>query len=178
MEGLQIPTPEGGLVWVHGNYNGTPVKILVDADGHLQTDVLSNALPTGAATSANQDTALTELNTKWGYDGVVREVKVNLNAAEGFDQLLTTVVPAGQVHVIQRIVARDFDKAIVTINIKVTSATVDYFIKSVKTTVANQTVVHDQEIVLGVGDRIKAEFFDCSPGDDIYLDIVGYYKSL
>ena len=34
---------------------------IVDSDGHLQVDVLSNALPTGAATSAKQDTMITAL---------------------------------------------------------------------------------------------------------------------
>ncbi|KKN36989.1 hypothetical protein LCGC14_0768000 [marine sediment metagenome] len=34
---------------------------LIDSDGHLQVDVVSNALPTGAATSAKQDTMITAL---------------------------------------------------------------------------------------------------------------------
>ena len=34
---------------------------LVDSDGHLQVDVLSNALPTGGATSVKQDTMITAL---------------------------------------------------------------------------------------------------------------------
>ncbi|KKK64138.1 hypothetical protein LCGC14_2987230 [marine sediment metagenome] len=42
--------------------DGVPYRVpLVDSDGHLQVDVLSNALPTGAATETNQATMITAL---------------------------------------------------------------------------------------------------------------------
>ena len=41
--------------------SGTETRPLTDADGHLQIDVLSSALPSGAATSANQSTGNTAL---------------------------------------------------------------------------------------------------------------------
>lgn len=54
-------------MWIYGvDSGGNPVKILVDTDGHLQVDTLSSALPTGAATSAKQDSILTELQQKLG----------------------------------------------------------------------------------------------------------------
>lgn len=45
----------------YSNGAGTEQRGLVDADRHVQTDVLSSALPTGAATSAKQDTGNTSL---------------------------------------------------------------------------------------------------------------------
>ena len=49
-------------VLIYGNTNkagsGTSYVPLLDADGHLQVDTLSSALPTGAATAANQVTII------------------------------------------------------------------------------------------------------------------------
>ena len=49
-------------VLIYGNTNkagsGTSYVPLVDADGHLQVDTLSSALPSGAATAANQATII------------------------------------------------------------------------------------------------------------------------
>ena len=49
-------------VLIYGNTNkagsGTNYVPLVDADGHLQVDTLSSALPSGAATAANQVTII------------------------------------------------------------------------------------------------------------------------
>lgn len=62
MPGVVIPDPHGGHVWIYGiTAAGDPVRVLVDTDGHIQLDVLSNALPTGAATAANQTTEITAL---------------------------------------------------------------------------------------------------------------------
>lgn len=46
----------------YSDSGGTDKKGLVDADRHVQTDVLSSALPTGAATSAKQDTIIGHLD--------------------------------------------------------------------------------------------------------------------
>jgi len=52
-------------VLVYANTNkagsGTSYVPLVDADGHLQVDVMSSGLPSGGATSANQTTMITAL---------------------------------------------------------------------------------------------------------------------
>lgn len=52
-------------ILIYGNTakdgSGTSYVPLLDTDGHLQIDVLSSALPTGAATSAKQDTEITAL---------------------------------------------------------------------------------------------------------------------
>ena len=42
---------------------GTSYVPLVDSDGHLQVDALSSALPSGAATAANQSTIICLLYT-------------------------------------------------------------------------------------------------------------------
>lgn len=67
-----------GNVGIWGWDDGGPLwrKIHVDAAGHLQTDILSSALPTGAATAANQATIIGHidglegaLGQCYGWDG-------------------------------------------------------------------------------------------------------------
>ena len=57
---------------------------LIDADGHLQVDVLTSALPSGAATSARQDTMITALQ-------LIDDLRTAL-ASVATDQLRTDVV--------------------------------------------------------------------------------------
>ncbi len=59
---------DGGVlpakVKVVGGYDGSNVQVLkTDASGELQIDVLSSALPSGAATSAKQDTEIASLSS-------------------------------------------------------------------------------------------------------------------
>ncbi len=56
---------------------GTSYVPLVDSDGHLQVDTLSSALPTGAATAANQTTMITALQL---LDNAVDGNYLNVNA--------------------------------------------------------------------------------------------------
>jgi len=48
-------------LWAWDSANSKWVKILVDSNGRLSIDVNSTALPTGASTSAKQDTMITAL---------------------------------------------------------------------------------------------------------------------
>ncbi len=50
-------------VWGWDTANKKAVEILVDSLGHVQTDVLTSALPSGAATLAKQTDQLTKLNS-------------------------------------------------------------------------------------------------------------------
>lgn len=62
MSGVIIPDARGGLVWIHGSDGGAvPILVKVDAAGHLQVDILTSLLPTGAATAANQATEIASL---------------------------------------------------------------------------------------------------------------------
>lgn len=62
---LGAALPAKGLV-AAGSDGTNAVALKVDAAGELQVDVLSSALPTGAATSAKQDTQITHLATLAG----------------------------------------------------------------------------------------------------------------
>lgn len=72
--------------------SGTSYVPLVDTDGHLQIDVLSSALPTGASTSANQTTIIGHLD---GVEGLLTTIDADtgsiLLAVDGIEALLTTI---------------------------------------------------------------------------------------
>ncbi len=66
---------------------------LIDSDGHLQVDVLTSALPSGAATSARQDTMITALqlidDLRAALDSVQTD-RLNVNAyADGASEIMT-----------------------------------------------------------------------------------------
>ena len=75
---------------------------IIDSDGHLQVDVLTSALPSGAATSARQDTMITALqlidDLRAALDAVQTD-RLNVNvyrdgASEVKSTVLNTVNPS------------------------------------------------------------------------------------
>lgn len=71
---------------------GVDRKALVDADRHAQVDVLSSALPSGAATSANQSTIIGHLD---GVEGLLTTIDADTGAMAtdlaAIETLLTTI---------------------------------------------------------------------------------------
>ena len=78
-------------VLIYGNTNkagsGTSYVPLVDADGHLQVDTLSSALPSGAATAANQATII-------GHVDGVETLLTAANADHAANEALLTTIDA------------------------------------------------------------------------------------
>ena len=75
-----MPHPVSFLAW-----DGTDFRIVtIDTSGHLQVDLLSSALPTGAATAANQATEITSLQ-------LIDDLRTAL-ASVHTDQLRTDVI--------------------------------------------------------------------------------------
>ena len=77
-------------VLIYGNTNkagsGTSYVPLVDADGHLQVDTLSSALPSGAATAANQATIIGHV------DGVETLITSTNSKIDTFDAVLDNIL--------------------------------------------------------------------------------------
>ena len=72
--------------------SGTSYVPLVDSDGHLQLDVLSSALPSGAATAANQATIIGHVD---GLETLLTGIDADTNAirtdAAAMEALLITI---------------------------------------------------------------------------------------
>lgn len=169
-----IPSAQGGLVWAHGVHGGSPVKILVDTDGHLQVDNLSNALPSGSATAAKQVTFLSSLKKRAGYTGIVREQKKDLSASADEDTLETTAVPANTVYVLDRITAWDQNNALTDLAIEINSSGSLFLLDWKLSLSAAQKVTIEKKILLGPAETIKAFFYGTVANDDIYLEILGH----
>ncbi len=192
MAGVVIPDPRGGHVWVYGvDSAGSPVKILVDTDGHLQVDTLSSALPAGAATAAKQDSILAELEQKLetadlnrdasgnigvvpSFEGVVAETVSEQNAAAGSNHLTSSAVPAGKVWVITHISAHDDDNNVTHIGIDVNHDGRSIIVKWRGATAADVTVDWDGHLFLDAGDYISVWFWGVTAGDAIVMNVFGY----
>jgi hypothetical protein len=71
------------MMWTHTvktGTGGTSYVPLIDSDGHLQVDTLSSALPSGAATAANQVTMIASLSVMDDWDDS-NYANVNVNIA-------------------------------------------------------------------------------------------------
>jgi hypothetical protein len=95
-------SPDGGALpaqlKVAGGYDGTNVQVLkTDAAGELQVDVLSSALPTGAATEATLSTLATEASLA-GLNSVVA-TELTLNAINTSTAALANCVDVAELQV-------------------------------------------------------------------------------
>lgn len=79
------PTIDAGDVQIDGvaafaDSGGTDRKGLVDGDRHVQVDVLTSALPSGAATSAKQDTLIGHVD---GIEGLLTTIDADTSTLAG-----------------------------------------------------------------------------------------------
>jgi len=91
---------------------GTSYVPLVDADGHLQVDTLSSALPAGAATAANQATIIGHVDgvetLLTAIDTVLDTIKIDTEAIETAVELLDNAVDGNYLNVNANIAGTDF----------------------------------------------------------------------
>lgn len=95
------PTIDAGDVQIDGvaafaDSGGTDRKGLVDGDRHVQVDVLSSALPTGAATSANQTTLIGHVD---GIEGLLTTIDSDTSIIAGAvsgSEMQVDIVSGGQ----------------------------------------------------------------------------------
>ena len=103
-------------VLIYGNTNkagsGTSYVPLVDADGHLQVDTLSSALPTGAATAANQVTIIGHVDgvetLLTAIDAVLDTIDADTGAIKTAVELLDNSVDGNYLNVNANIAGTDF----------------------------------------------------------------------
>jgi hypothetical protein len=84
---------------------GTSYVPLVDSDGHLQMDVLSSALPSGAATAANQTTIIGHVD---GIEGLLTTIDADTSAIKTAIELIDNAVDGNYLNVNANIAGTDF----------------------------------------------------------------------
>ena len=85
--------------------SGTSYVPLVDSDGHLQVDSVSTALPSGAATAANQATIIGHVD---GVETLLGTIDSDTNAIKTAVELLDNAVHGNYLNVNANIAGTDF----------------------------------------------------------------------
>tara|TARA_R100001198_G_scaffold77625_1_gene49668 strand:- start:25 stop:1011 length:987 start_codon:yes stop_codon:yes gene_type:complete len=85
--------------------SGTSYVPLVDSDGHLQVDAVSSALPSGAATAANQSTIIGHVD---GVETLLGTIDSDTDAIKTAVELLDNAVDGNYLNVNANIAGTDF----------------------------------------------------------------------
>ena len=171
--------------------------ITEDADGHPQVDVLTSALPTGAATSAKQDTMITALQLIDDLRAALASVATDQLRVKGQDQLFsykdqvliqvstaatagvmiltTDPVPAGEVWVITSASIRNVVRAApaAMLGIKADGDTY-YGAAGGSTAAAAAYFCFNGHLYLVAGNRMFGYVSGCEVNDTIQFNINGY----
>ena len=115
-----------------------------------------------------------KLNLVFGYYDTTAELLSNLNADSGQNLLTGTVVPAGYVYVIQAAHAFDNTTDITQIIITAVVSGIAVYMVLENPAGIGIPVVWVGQITLKAGDRMRASFYSCTAGDDIYFAYCGY----
>jgi len=171
--------------------------ITEDADGHPQVDVLTSALPTGAATSAKQDTMITALQLIDDLRAALASVATDQLRVKGQDQLFsykdqvliqvstaataavmiltTDSVPAGEVWVITSASIRNVVRAApaTMLGIKADGDTY-YGAAGGSTAAAAAYFCFSGHLYLEAGNRMFGYVNGCEVNDTIQFNVNGY----
>ena len=184
------------LVVQPGKYDTTPMPLTVDADGHTQVDVLTSALPTGAATSAKQDTMITALQLIDDLRAALACVATDKLKVKGEDQLfgfkdqlliqvttaataagmtiVTDAVPAGEIWEVTHVSARNNTRAAPTVlvGIKLDAATY-YWFQSGSTVGVGVPFGFAGHMCLKAGNRVAVYIGSCTVDDALEMNVNG-----
>lgn len=185
--------------WLWDSVDLQWVKALCDSSGHVQVDVLSSALPTGAATSAKQDTMITALQLiddlrnalgSVNTDDLQVDVKTLPNLLSNkisapYFSSKTVTASAGTNGITDTAVSSG--KILIVTNVHVINGTAnraDRVLVRINSTYilqawadhgsVNVGYTYPGWIVLKAGDYIDGAWFGCVAGDVLYLDTVGF----
>jgi len=180
-----------GFVGIENKY------LTVDADGHTQVDVLTSALPTGAATSAKQDTEITALQLIDDLRAALASVATDQLKVKGQDQLFgykgqlllqvavsataesmiltTDAVPSGEVWEVTAVGVRNLTRAVPSagIGIKLDGVTYYWFITG-STAAAAANVSFLGHMYLETGNRVACYIKGCTVDDSLQMHVNGY----
>jgi len=125
------------------------------------------------------------LSTKWyklpllfGYSDRVVGQMFTETAGAGDNTLTGTVVPAGEIWVIQAICASDITSNTTRIYVRAWGGALPMVIADEYVVTAGHWVTMQAEMLLKEGDYITAFFVGCTAGDDLYLRWWGYKMAI
>ena len=176
--------PGGKPIVILGTDGTDLYGITVDIAGHLQVDVLSNALPTGAATEATLasikaaiekiDDFAMGTNKLFGYYDRYSEKQFNGSLSAGTNYLDFTAVPSGEIWILQGIAAYYVGTAPSWLMLEVSDGSDQMMLKDVRTDTSGQWHSWTGEIVLKAGDYVRVGVGAATLNDDLYAHAWGY----
>ena len=159
---MMIPDARGGLVWIHGSDGtATPVKVLVDADGHLQLDVLTVPGSTGVG------------NVLMGWNAAYEEYGSDADGVAGTNTQSGAAVPAGEVWVIQMMWSLN-DVSSVVQQHWIVGGLGTHRLAYYAAPGANVPVIVRDVVVLGAGAFLRWKWLGCVVGDNLFWGALGY----
>lgn len=175
--------------------------LLVDAQRHLQADILASALPTGSATAANQATVITALQLIDDLNAALESVSTDRLIVRGEDQMFTYL---GSLHTYTvgtisganghldsiTATAGEIWKVTTTAIADVTTPTTQhrFHLRSPPTSyrihtntaafAANQFSYLHSDLWLDAGDLLRCNFLAGLPGDTCVITLIGHRMTL
>jgi len=110
----------------------------------------------------------------WGYSDVYREHIEDLNADVTYDSLSGSAVPAGEIWVVNAIMAVDLTSAITRISIYITGGGTTTDLNQVSAPTVNEPTTFSGHAVMKEDEYVGAYFDGTVAGDDIFLNVRGY----
>lgn len=159
----------------HGHTGIIWIPILIDAAGHTQVDVLSSALPGGAATAANQALLLNKIKDQvFTYKSGLLQIVSELNAAAGENFLDIGGGVVGEMRVVKTLYAHNATSAVTKIRFGLITGVTRYWIATCEARGAGEGFYWEGEVFAGVGVKPTVQFLGCTAGDDLYVHVTGY----
>jgi len=190
---IHVPAPRCVLGW-----DGTAYRALtVDANGHIQADVLTSALPAGAATAAHQLTMITALQLIDDLRNALQSVATDRVKVRGENQLFSfkgvlvdyvwdiisgvdgyresNVVPAGEVWVVTTICGSEVVRPTTAMLFGVNHDG-GFYMAGIETRAigTDEHVCWSGHMYLDAADYVRVYFIGGQAGDGTRVYVTGY----
>ena len=113
-------------------------------------------------------------NTLWGYADRLISQHVTDNAAVGTNTMQCAQPAAGEVYRVTSITWFNNTSVSSPVVLQLILGTIEYYLTIEWAPVAGIPVNIIGDWILKAGDYVRATFFDCTAGDDLYLQVAGY----
>ena len=153
--------------------------IHVDAQGDTQVDVLTSALPTGAATAAHQVTLQAVFQDQaFTYKGQIYGRVTHTKVGAGSYTMTGAAVPADEVWVVSGLAAYNWNSAMAALYLGFDKAATQYWIAGTGAILAKEAYNTYTPMYLVEGDKVAAFFSACTGGDPLAMMYNGYKMTL
>lgn len=157
-------------------WDGTTLtRIQTDSSGRLEIIIQGSALPSGAATSAKQDTLAGKFKDQvFSFKGKLLDAVTNGDTAAGDIGLAGTTVPAGEVWVVTSVLAINTVTVPTSIYLYVVDDGSEAAFRRGDTPSITAGLSWSGHLYLVTGDKVNATFMGCALHDVIHLQTLGY----